>query len=87
MQIFGGKALTSDQLWQIYTQIIKLPDIWHAASFADAAKDCGYKRVSKKISGSFSFNASNFTTGQAIINQGFVEEIRLFIGNGPKDLE
>ncbi len=86
MQIYGREVLTSDQLWQLYTQMCNSPDIWQAANFATVAKDCGLKRVTKRKNDYFYFNTSNFTTGQAIVTKDLIEEIRLFIGNEPKEL-
>ena len=86
MQIFGRETLTCDQLWQLYTRISESNEIWQAASFKITGKNCGLKSILQRKT-YFTFAASNFTTGQAIVTNSLIEEIRFFIGNEPTGLD
>jgi hypothetical protein len=86
MQIYGREVLSCEQLWDLYKLLISSDDIWHKENFIAAAKECGLKRVTER-EGYFSFTFSNHTTGQAPIVNGLIEEIRLFIGNEPRQLD
>ena len=86
MLIYGRNTLNGEQLWQLYTSITDTTGIWLESNFKESAKACGLRRVVKRKA-YFSFEASNFTTGQAIINKESIEEIRFFIGNEPSDLD
>lgn len=85
MQIFGRGIPTSDEVWQLYSQIAQTPDLWMAETFKEAATSCGFRKVSPRR-GYFSFSDKHHMTGHAPIVGDFIEEIRLFIGQAPKDL-
>ncbi len=85
MQIYNREVLSSAELLRLYRDVTDSPVIWQQESFADAARQCGLKRIAAR-QGYFSFSAARHTTGQAIVRDGFIEEIRLFMGGEPRDL-
>ena len=85
MQIFGREVPTSEDVWQLYSQIIQTPELWMAGAFKEAASKCGLRKVAAR-QGYFSFSGKNHMTGQAPVVDDFIEEIRLFIGQEPRDL-
>jgi hypothetical protein len=85
MRIYGRDVPTPEDIWQLYSQIIKSAELWGAGEFKDAATEFGLRKVLRR-QGYFSFSGKNHMTGQAIIVDDFIEEIRLFIGSEPKDL-
>lgn len=85
MRIYGRDVPTPEDIWQLYSQIIQSPDLWAAGEFKDAAVNVGLRKIAPR-QGYFSFSGKNYMTGQAIIVDDFIEEIRLFIGSEPKDL-
>lgn len=84
MWIFDRSALSAADLWKRYNQILLAPDIWREESFAGAARKCQFRRVTRR-SRYFGFTSAGNVAGQAPIENGFIEEIRLFIGNAPRD--
>lgn len=86
MQIFGRDTPSPEALWGLYEALLATPAIWHASTFAASAKACGLRRVAARKSGYFAFSAFEHATGQAPITEGFIEEMRLFIGEEPRDL-
>ena len=85
LQIFGRDVPSSDDIWQLYSQIIQTPELWKMETFKEAATKCGLRKIAARR-GYFSFFGKHHVTGQAPIVGGFIEEIRLFIGEEPKDL-
>jgi hypothetical protein len=85
MRIYGRDVPTPDGIWQLYSQIIQSPDLWAAGEFKGAAVNVGFRKIAPR-QGYLSFSGKNYMTGQAIIVDDFIEEIRLFIGSEPKDL-
>lgn len=85
MQIFGRDALSIADLWQLYSLIATSKDIWHPDTFASCARQCGLRRIAARRE-YFSFSAHADTRGQAPITSGFIEEIRLFMGNPSRNL-
>lgn len=85
MQIYGRDVLSSDELWELYQLMIQTSELWNPETFKEAAKKCGFSRVAIR-EGYFSFSGKKHLTGQAKIVDNFIEEIRLFIGNEPKNL-
>ena len=86
MQIFGRDVPDAEALWQWYGSLATTPAIWRKDSLAASAKQCGFKRVSERKNGYFAFSLFEHATGQAPVQGELVEEIRLFIGQEPKDL-
>lgn len=85
MQIFGRDVPSADDIWTLYSQITQSPELWKPDSFKAAATQCGFRKIAAR-QGDFSFSGKDYTTGQAKIEGDFIEEIRLFIGQEPKDL-
>jgi hypothetical protein len=85
MQIYERDVLTPAELWRLYCSVTESPAIWREDSFADAGRECGFKRIQARR-GYFSFEMARHTTGQAKVLSGHIEEIRLFIGSEPSDL-
>lgn len=86
MQIFGREVPSPEALWNLYGRLTAFDELWHQETFAETARLCGLKRVSERKSGYFSFAAFPHTTGQAPIAETLIEEIRLFIGQEPRDI-
>ena len=85
MDIYGRDTLSVDALWALYQTIQAHPNIWRVESFPQEATACDFKRV-KQRSDYFGFSYAGNTTGQAVVAGEWIAEIRLFIGNEPKDL-
>lgn len=85
MQIFGKEVPSPEDIWQLYLCVQETPEIWLTSTFKDAASTCGLKKIAQRKS-YFSFSGESNLTGQAPFADDFIEEIRLFIGQEPKDL-
>ena len=85
MQVFGRDVPSPDDIWQLYSRIVLTPGLWRPETFKEAATQCGLRRIAAR-QGYFSFSGKHDMTGQAPIAEGFIEEIRLFIGQEPKGL-
>lgn len=85
MRIFGRDVPTPDDIWQLYSQISQTPELWRVERFKEEATRCGLRRIVAR-QGYFSFSGKPPMTGNAPVIGDFIEEIRLFIGNEPKDL-
>lgn len=86
MEIFGQQVLSEDELWDLYTRIAASEAIWRPDEFAAAARACGLRRIARRKA-HFSFEGRGDLRGQAPIVEGAIEELRLFIGNAPSDLD
>jgi hypothetical protein len=86
MQIYGREVPDAEEILALYEKLTVYAGIWQKETFASTAKECGFKRVSEKKSGYFSFSAFKHVTGQAPVSGNLIEEIRLFIGGEPSDL-
>jgi hypothetical protein len=86
MQIFGRDVPSAEELWNLYDKLISRNEVWHKETFATAAKLCGLKRVYERKSGYFSCAAFAHATGQAPVAGVFIEEIRLFLSEAPRDV-
>ena len=85
MQIFGHGVISPSELWNLYTRVAASVDIWRPDCFAASAKQCGLKRIAARR-GYYSFSGPYDLKGQAPVTAGHIEEIRLFIGNAPRDV-
>lgn len=85
MQIYGRDTLSTEEIWQLYQFIIQTPELWRPETFKEAAKKGGLSRVAAR-EGYFSFTGKKNIKGQAHIVNNFVEEIRFFIVNEPRNL-
>ncbi len=85
MQIFGHGVISPSELWNLYTRVAATADIWRPDCFAASAKQCGLKRITARR-GYYSFSGPYDLRGQAPVTAGHIEEIRLFIGNAPRDI-
>jgi hypothetical protein len=85
MQIFGHDVISPSELWNLYKSVSSTPNIWRPDCFAASAKQSGLKRISAR-QGYYSFSGPYDLKGQAVVLAGHIEEMRLFIGNAPKDV-
>lgn len=87
MEIFGRKIPSPEQILHLHASLISNAEIWNKENFLAAAKSSGIKKIAERKSGYFSFTADNNITGQAIVYEQVIEEIRMFIGTEPKNLD
>ena len=69
----------------MYGQVVQKAEIWNSETFKEAAMVCGLQKIAARR-GYFSFAGKQHVAGQAPIADGFIEEIRFFIGQEPKGL-
>lgn len=85
MQIYGRDVPGAEDIWRLFGEIAQTREIWNAATFKAAAAKCGLRKIAARH-GYFAFSGKLPIVGQAPVVDDAIEEIRLFIGQEPKDL-
>lgn len=85
MQIYGRDVPDPEYIWNMYGQIVQKAEIWNSETFQERATECGLRKIAARR-GYFSLAGKYHITGQAPVADGFIEEIRLFVGQEPKGL-
>lgn len=86
MTLYGEPALSADALWDLCSAVAATPSIWSPETFSSSARACGPKRVRERRR-HFSFHGPANLRGQAPVTEGWVEELRLFVGEAPRDVD
>ena len=87
MLIFGREVPSTKDIAELVSCVMHNDGIWQKSKFKESAKLCGFKRINERKSGYFSLAIFEYATGQAIIAGDVIEEIRIFIGSEPADLD